>query len=302
MKIKIITQPLLVTFFFLLLCGVNLDLFAQPCKTASGAAVGNASTWQYPPSSVTLTHPVSLESLTANTFTGSPTGAHVYRVDFAPLIYSGTCATGGMIATPGVGFGPNDRYFGVFVVGGTTPTYTVEYNYWINPWVTPADEPNLVLNKRNNNSISPWNDAVATLNTVAKTLTKTGEPGGGASRGEYMIGNSTGPLPIELLFFKALVANENQVLCKWSTATEINNDYFTVEKTQDGINYEFVTNVTGAGNSNTTLNYSIIDPSPYLGISYYRLKQIDFNGQYTYSQLEPINLNTIEIINIYPNC
>jgi len=112
---------------------------------------------------------------------------------------------------------------------------------------------------------------------------------------------STTALPIELLYFKALLIDENQVLCKWATATEINNDYFTVEKTQDGVNYQFVAKVKGAGNSTTTLNYSIIDPAPYSGTSYYRLKQTDFDGNYVYSNLEPVNVPTIALITIYPN-
>lgn len=275
----------------------TLNCVAQPCKTASGAAVGNASVWQYPPTSISLAHP-SGESLTANAFTGTPTGAHVYRVDFAPVIYGGTCATGTMNPTTGVtGLGSNDRYFGVFVAGGTSPTYTATYNYWGNPAVNTSNEASLMLFKRNNNAVSPWANAGAVLNTTANTLTKTGEAG----RGEYILGTSGTPLPIKLLSFEAKATPQSKVQCLWQTATEINNDFFTLEKTKDGVHYTWVAEIPGAGNSNTILSYNFTDKTPFEGTSFYRLKQTDFDGQFSYSQLEPVNLETIEIINIYPN-
>ncbi|MBI4945976.1 MAG: T9SS type A sorting domain-containing protein [Bacteroidetes bacterium] len=108
-------------------------------------------------------------------------------------------------------------------------------------------------------------------------------------------------LPIELLFFTAVLTADKQVLCQWETASESNNDYFTIEKTKDDSQYAFVGKIKGGGNSNVTLAYQLIDADPYKGTSYYRLKQTDFNGAYTYSQLVPVNLNGVEIISIFPN-
>ncbi|HNW70909.1 MAG TPA: T9SS type A sorting domain-containing protein [Bacteroidales bacterium] len=85
------------------------------------------------------------------------------------------------------------------------------------------------------------------------------------------------PLPVELLTFDAKCDNDNVDL-SWSTATETNNDYFTIERSADVADWEFVKSVPGAGNSNSTRFYSAIDKDPLSGTSYYRLKQTDFDG------------------------
>jgi hypothetical protein len=108
------------------------------------------------------------------------------------------------------------------------------------------------------------------------------------------------PTPITLLNFKA-VKNESQVDIDWQTATEINNDYFTVEKSKNGIDFTTVGIVDGAGNSQSTLNYQTTDHSPYNGISYYRLKQTDFDGKFSYSNIEAVNFNGNKNITVYPN-
>jgi hypothetical protein len=95
------------------------------------------------------------------------------------------------------------------------------------------------------------------------------------------------PLPIELIKFEA-IKEKNSVKLKWSTASEKNNDFFTVERTIDGINFEGIAEVDGAGNSTVTLNYDDIDPKPYPGLAYYRLKQTDFDGKSSYSGLRPV--------------
>ncbi|MDA3891697.1 MAG: T9SS type A sorting domain-containing protein [Salinivirgaceae bacterium] len=84
-------------------------------------------------------------------------------------------------------------------------------------------------------------------------------------------------LPIELTYFQAY-HNKNHVNITWQTATEENNDYFTVERSSDGTNYEIIGTVLGAGNSLTALNYSYTDNKPVNGVSYYRLMQTDYDG------------------------
>ena len=84
-------------------------------------------------------------------------------------------------------------------------------------------------------------------------------------------------LPIELISFKAK-REYSDVIVSWVTATEINTDYFIVERSADGNIYETVTTVQGAGNSNSNKYYSIIDSHPLPGLSFYRLREIDFDG------------------------
>ena len=111
------------------------------------------------------------------------------------------------------------------------------------------------------------------------------------------------PLPIELISFITSPCN-NGVCLNWSTASEKNNDYFTIEKTRDAVNYDFVAKVIGAGNSTALRDYSTEDNAPFEGISYYRLKQTDYNGNYTYSNLSQVNFKPTSSsfsFNVYPN-
>jgi hypothetical protein len=106
--------------------------------------------------------------------------------------------------------------------------------------------------------------------------------------------------PVRLLYFK-VVKDGSEVDINWQTASEINNDYFTVEKSINGIDFTPVATVDGAGNSQSTLNYQTTDYAPYNGISYYRLKQTDFDGTVSYSKIIAVNIEGDENINIYPN-
>jgi hypothetical protein len=115
--------------------------------------------------------------------------------------------------------------------------------------------------------------------------------------------NSTTPLPIELLSFDAKLRGD-YVDITWTTATELNNDYFVVERAGEDLVWEPILNVPGAGNSNTLLNYREKDREPLEGISYYRLKQVDFDGGFTYSDPVSIfisNLSDSDDIFMYPN-
>ncbi len=92
------------------------------------------------------------------------------------------------------------------------------------------------------------------------------------------------PLPVELISFSGI--NENNVNhLDWTTASEINNDYFLVEKSQDGFSFDKIGSVNGNGNSTQISNYKFDDLHPNDQTNYYRLKQVDYNGDYKYSQI-----------------
>ena len=95
-------------------------------------------------------------------------------------------------------------------------------------------------------------------------------------------------LPIELLYFKGSEYNSDNIL-HWSTASENNNDYFTIEKTKDGIDWEVVNREHGAGNSSNQLYYSSVDENIESIINYYRLKQTDYDGKFKYSEIISID-------------
>lgn len=108
-------------------------------------------------------------------------------------------------------------------------------------------------------------------------------------------------LPIQLLTFNAL-ANEKAVDLNWVTASEVNNDFFTVEKSEQGIDFHSIARVSGAGNSTKQLSYSAVDAAPYEGINYYRLKQTDFDGKFSYSTIVSVDITALPSENqLYPN-
>lgn len=111
-----------------------------------------------------------------------------------------------------------------------------------------------------------------------------------------------GSLPVKLVDFNATLEN-NIVKLTWITETEINNDYFTVERSKDGVNFETVEVVESKnGNSNITLNYTLNDNYPYKGVSYYRLKQTDNDGKSEYFKTVSVNVNSaFENVAVYPN-
>ncbi|MGB0934004.1 MAG: T9SS type A sorting domain-containing protein [Lishizhenia sp.] len=115
--------------------------------------------------------------------------------------------------------------------------------------------------------------------------------------------SSQTPLPIELISFTAKPINNSYVQLNWETASEYNNDYFTIERSRNGIEWEEIEVINSLGNSHTLSTYSVFDKAPLQGISYYRLKQTDFNGQFEYSEIKNVNMERFdnsEIV-IYPN-
>ena len=99
--------------------------------------------------------------------------------------------------------------------------------------------------------------------------------------------NDLNPLPVELTEFSGECKDGN-ISLTWTTASEINNDYFIVEKSENMKDFSFVSKITGSGNSNTVNSYSTTDYSD-LQSTYYRLTQTDFDGKRTI--YAPINVN-----------
>lgn len=113
--------------------------------------------------------------------------------------------------------------------------------------------------------------------------------------------NTANPLPIELLYFDAR-PNGNVVNLFWATATEQNNDFFSIERSRDGVKFEDITRTPGAGNSTGRKDYSAVDAKPLPGLSYYRLRQTDFNGATTVSQVVAVHMEGEDNdIKVFPN-
>lgn len=123
-------------------------------------------------------------------------------------------------------------------------------------------------------------------------------PAGTAS---FIISTAT-PLPVEFISVNAS-SNEESVILNWSTAMEINNDIFVVERSEDGELWEEIGVVPGAGNSMSILEYSFADVSPLSNAkSFYRIKQIDFDGKYDFSEVVTAQVSLTEnIVKVSPN-
>ncbi len=105
-------------------------------------------------------------------------------------------------------------------------------------------------------------------------------------------------LPIELIEFTGQQKSCSQNLLSWATATESNNDYFEIKRSTNGIDFIVLEKTPGAGTSLQTKQYKFIDTKPEPGINYYQLKQVDYNGIYTYSNIVDINNSCVKDLKI----
>lgn len=110
-------------------------------------------------------------------------------------------------------------------------------------------------------------------------------------------------LPVVLTNFSALL-KDNKTQLNWTTSSEINNAYFSIERSVDGFLFEGIGRVDGNGTTQMIHNYNAVDENPLPGISYYRLKQVDFNGSFAYSRIVAINNTTaapgFELVSVSP--
>ncbi len=107
-------------------------------------------------------------------------------------------------------------------------------------------------------------------------------------------------LPVSLSSFTAKKM-EKSILLGWETETEINNDYFAVERSTDGRDFEQLTEVSGNGNSTGQITYDFEDRNPESAINYYRLRQVDYDGTEAFSEIITVNFTDIRLdLNLYP--
>jgi hypothetical protein len=134
-----------------------------------------------------------------------------------------------------------------------------------------------------------WNESgihLPSTGIASRPIVKRTQAQGWSNWG--LSGGSLNPLPVELIEFTA-EAKDDHVEVLWTTASELNNAAFVVERSADAVTFETLVSVPGAGNSNVTRQYVQLDKLPLPGISYYRLKQVDLNGEFEYSEIRPVN-------------
>ncbi|GAB5538962.1 MAG: hypothetical protein Salg2KO_10650 [Salibacteraceae bacterium] len=146
------------------------------------------------------------------------------------------------------------------------------------------------------------NNGTGGCNNNSNPCTNQASAGQGVS-GTGIIPSSSGPLPVDLIQFNASSTNEGIVELKWQTASETNCDRFLIERSIDTRIWHLIAEVNGNGNSTVLSHYSSTDYSPINGESFYRLKQVDFDGDTAFLAIGSVQIDNSEIgsLFVYPN-
>jgi hypothetical protein len=248
---------------------------------------------------------------------GATSNLYHNTVSLSGTVTAGTTVSNALISSTASNRDIRNNIFSNTRSGGGThnavnlsvTTLTVGYNDYVGSLV------GITLNTapdNNSTSASPSFSAVggSTPLSYYPATVLTGSTGIGIT-GDYYGNTRTLPkmgaleaniaLPISLLHFSGKkVGTKNKLY--WATATELNNDYFVVEKSTTGEKFKQMAAINGAGNSTSLINYSVIDENVDNTINYYRLKQVDFDGSSTFSEIisidNSVSFNTKKIISI----
>ena len=191
-------------------------------------------------------------------------------------------------------------------VGGATPTTTYTWTVPAGSTITSGQGTNSVLitfgGVAGNVSVDVTNECSTINVNLPVTLSSCIFYAGGISDGFAFTIVVNSPLPVQLLSFNANVLNE-KVQLNWVTASELNNESFTVERSQNGLDFSPILTLDGAGTTNLKTTYRAEDKSPFSGLSYYRLLQVDFDGTKSYSSVVAVRIseNNLGVTAIYPN-
>jgi hypothetical protein len=252
-------------------------------------AASGISTLNFPVGKSTIWGPVSL------TVDHSSATSYTYTSE----MYNASASALGWTLAPTIDKVSSVRYWDITrssTLNLNSATVTLTYDATIGV----TDYTNLTVVKNTAASPTAWTDinGTATGNTSGSITS-----GPFTSFSRFTFGNKNGgmnPLPVELLSFDANQIDK-AVEISWVTASEKNCDHFIVERSREGNAFEAVAKVTGAGNSSVELSYSTTDYEPYNGISYYRLKQVDFNGTVYYSSMIPVTFSgDLGVFSVYP--
>lgn len=125
--------------------------------------------------------------------------------------------------------------------------------------------------------------------------------------GPFTLVKTESTLPIQLISFNASMNKDRQVDLDWETASEINNSFFTIQRSKNLTDIEEIENIPGAGNSSVKSTYHTVDRKPFFGDSYYRLKQTDFDGRFTLGEWKHVKISDniiqedLTVQNVFPN-
>jgi hypothetical protein len=290
---------------------INYDILGHPRSITAAGGSTDIGAYEFDHSNLPTPPPVVISS--TSIADGVPTVFKVGEMTIASILWHGSNLPTSAIAkyysgTYVTGLNPEDQisnaYWDITATGGSGFTYDITLYYDAAIFGTLIDEATMAIAKQH--ETDPWvvfSNCV--LNVTEKTITYTGL----STFSKYTLKDGGQHLPISLMSFSGK-QNEDNIDLAWKTASEINNDYFTLERSEDCKTFESIGKVNGAGNSNMVLKYDFIDKDAVKNAKvsrlYYRLKQTDFDGKFTYSGIISILLNTesgsgIEILSASPN-
>ena len=223
----------------------------------------------------------------------------------ASLTNTGTITNAGKLNSSGAGNTlTNSGTFtnsGALVIGTATTPCNFTNSGNLNGSATSTRGTVLVYGVSNNSGVVGGSGL---LNFCDKSTTPANMGGFDTNTGTVNTGNGNvvycaAPLPVSLTSFSAQ-RYEGQVLVQWTTASELNNKEFVVERSADGYAFVALETVAGHGTLAYRSTYSVTDARPLPGLSYYRLRQVDYDGTRTYSPVASMSRPVTEVT-VYPN-
>lgn len=194
-----------------------------------------------------------------------------------------------------------DRWWDITSSAGSTiPAVSVGFTYQgVENTLDPAYQTGTIAAQHWDGSM--WELPVSTGSMGVTSGTSTVTAAGLTKFSPYVLSALAAPLPVQILSFTAECSG-NEAVLKWITASEENNSHFVIEKSANGKEFFSIATVKGAGTSNKLKKYQFSDTNPFNGISYYRLKQTDFNDKSEYFDLVALrNCSGNGGLSVYPN-
>ena len=211
-------------------------------------------------------------------------GLELKADSLAPGMTSVTRVTGSHLN--GNGYESVNRYFVITPSNNGYTGSTIKFNYY-DAELNSLSESDLAIYRQRTNG--KWEyDGFTSRNSGSNLITASAD-----TLGIITAGSILHPLPVEILSFDAILLNPEKAKLTWVTASEINNDHFDIERSQDGKNFIKIDEVKGNGTTNSINNYEYYDNFGVVtsSILYYRLRQVDFNGEYKYSDIRKLKLS-----------
>ena len=211
-------------------------------------------------------------------------GLELNATNMAPGMTTVTRVTGAHLN--GNGYQSVNRYFIITPANNGNTGSIIKFNYYDGELNSLSDNDLAVYRHRTNGK---WEyDGYNSRNTGSNYLMASAD-----TLGTVTAGSILNPLPVEMLSFDAKLFNPQTAKLNWATASEINNDHFDIERSEDGKSFLKVGEVKGNGNTNTISDYDYYDNFGITtaAILYYRLRQVDYNGEYKYSDIRKLKLS-----------